>query len=71
MDIRLSAFFDASTLQRAREYVRTGLVTSVELLADGTLKGRVSNGRGQIYQQRIAFARSSVEGGCSCPVGQN
>jgi uncharacterized Zn finger protein len=51
--------------------VRKGLVTSVELLANGTLKGRVSNGRGQSYQQPIAFARSSVDGGCSCPVGQN
>lgn len=71
MDIRLSAFFDAVTLQRARVYVQQGFVTSIELLADGTLKGRVSNGRGQSYQQQIAFARNFVEGECSCPVGYN
>ena len=71
MDIRLKDHFDALTLQRARDYVRRCLVVSVEPLLDGAIKGRVSNGRGKSYQQRIAVNGDLVDGACSCPVGHN
>ncbi|MEX2430549.1 MAG: SWIM zinc finger family protein, partial [Dehalococcoidia bacterium] len=71
MDIRLSDHFDKTTLQRGREYARGGLVVALEPLTNGALKGRVSNGRGNSYQQRITFGRGLVYGICSCPVGHN
>ena len=71
MDIRLNDHFDRATLQRGRDYALRGLVISVEPLADGALRGRVSNGRGETYQQRIGLGRGLVDGICSCPVGHN
>lgn len=58
-------------MERGRDYVRLGLVVSVEPLLDGAIKGRVSNGRGKSYQQRITLRRALVDGICSCPVGYN
>ena len=71
MDIRLSDHFDRTTLQRGRDYARGGLVALVEPLVDGALRGRVSNGRGMTYQQRITLGRGLIDGICSCPVGHN
>ena len=71
MQLRLGDHFDSITLQRGQDYARRGLVRSVEAMADGALRGEVSNGRGNRYQQRIRFGRSFVEGDCSCPVGLN
>ena len=71
MNIRLSDHFDKPTLQRGRDYARRGLVGSVEALADGTLGGRVSNGRGNSYRQRITLGHGLVDAVCSCPVGHN
>ena len=71
MDIRLRDYFDAGTVQRGQDYARRGLVTSIEPLAEGKFKSRVSNGRGESYQQRITIGRGFVDGACSCPVGQN
>ena len=71
MDHRLNASFDAVTLERARGYVQQGLVSSVELETDGTLRGLVKNGRGQSYRQRIVLAHRLIDGKCSCPVGHN
>jgi superfamily II DNA or RNA helicase len=63
--------FDGATLQRGRDYARCGLVSLVEPLADGAIRGRVSNGRGDSYQQRITLGRGLVDGNCTCPVGHN
>jgi len=71
MDIRLKDHFDGATLQRGHDYARRGLVSLVEPLADGAIRGRVSNGRGDSYQQRITLGRGLVEGNCTCPVGHN
>ena len=71
MDIRLSDHFDATTLDRGRDYARRGLVVSVDGLADSTLKAEVSNGRGKTYQQRITVGHGLLYGICSCPVGHN
>ncbi|MCC6002270.1 MAG: SWIM zinc finger family protein, partial [Pararhodobacter sp.] len=71
MNLRLGSFFDAATLQRGRDYARRGLVVAVEPLSGGGLRGQVSNGRGQTYQQRIVLERGIVDGTCSCPVGYN
>lgn len=71
MDIRLKDHFDGLTLERGRDYVLRGLVISVEPVPDGAIKGRVSNGRGKSYQQRISLHRALVDGICSCPVGHN
>jgi superfamily II DNA or RNA helicase len=71
MDIRLRDFFDAVTVQRGQDYARRGLVTAVEPLPDGTLQGRVSNGRGENYRQLIILGRGFVNGSCTCPVGEN
>ena len=71
MDIRLKDHFDRTTLERGRDYAQSGLVSSVEALTDGMLRGRVSNGRGSSYQQQIALGRGRVDGVCSCPVGKN
>lgn len=71
MDIQLKDHFDKTTLERARDYVLRGFVVSVERLLDGAIKGRVSNGRGKSYQQRITSGRRLVDGICSCPVGHN
>lgn len=71
MSIRLNDHFDSITLERGRDYARRGLVGSVEALKDGTLNGRVSNGRGTSYQQQIAFDRGLLDSVCSCPVGKN
>lgn len=70
-DMHLRDHFDAGTLQRGQDYARRGLVRSVETLADNTLRARVSNGRGESYQQRISIGNSFVDGICSCPVGHN
>jgi len=71
MDIRLNEHFDGPTLERGHDYVRRGLVVSVEPLLDGAITGRVSNGSGQVYRQRITLDRGRVDGICSCPVGHN
>lgn len=71
MDIKLNEHFDATTLQRGRDYARRGLVVSVEPLANGVLQARVSNGRGKTYRQNIAMMRGVIDGNCSCPVGHN
>ena len=71
MTIRLSDYFDVATLARGRDYARRGFVVSVEALPDGALRARVSNGRGQSYQQRIVLGHGLVDGNCSCPVGHN
>lgn len=71
MHLRLGDHFDSITLQRGQDYARRGLVRSVEAMADGTLRGEVSNGRGNRYQQRISFGRGVFEGDCSCPIGVN
>ncbi len=71
MDIRLKDHFDGVTLERGRDYAQRGFVASVEPLLDGALRGRVSNGRGKSYQQRITMRRALVDGICSCPVGYN
>ncbi len=71
MDVRLKDHFDTTTLERARDYVLRDLVVSVEPLLDGAIKGRVSNGRGKRYQQRITLFGGLVDGDCSCPVGHN
>ncbi|MGX0902419.1 hypothetical protein ACSSV8_000983 [Roseovarius sp. MBR-79] len=44
---------------------------SVEAMPDGALRARVSNGRGQSYQQRMTLDHGLVDGMCSCPVGYN
>jgi superfamily II DNA or RNA helicase len=71
MTIRLSDHFDEATLARGRDYARRGFVVSVEAMPDGALRSRVSNGRGQSYQQRITLDHGLVDGMCSCPVGYN
>lgn len=71
MTLHLSEQFDAATLERGRDYVRRGLVVSVETLPDGTLRGGVANERGRLYQQKIATLRDRVDGICTCPVGYN
>ena len=71
MELQLSDHFDEATLQRGRDYARRGLVGAVEALPDGVLEGRVSNGRGAVYRQRITLGRGRVDGACSCPVGRN
>jgi superfamily II DNA or RNA helicase len=71
MDIRLRDYFDSVTVQRGQDYARRGLVTAVEPLLDGTLEGRVSNGRGENYRQLIKLGRGFVNGSCTCPVGEN
>jgi superfamily II DNA or RNA helicase len=72
--MRLRDHFDQITLQRARGYASAGQVLSVEPEGDGRLRARVSNGRGQIYLQRIGLdegGRGLVDGVCTCPVGYN
>lgn len=72
--MRLRDHFDQITLQRARGYAAGGHVLSVEPQGDGRLRARVSNGRGQTYQQRIGLdqrGRGLVDGVCTCPVGYN
>lgn len=69
--MHLRDHFDAGTLQRGRDYARRGLVSAMETLSDNTLKARVSNGRGDSYQQRISIGNGFVDGICSCPVGHN
>jgi superfamily II DNA or RNA helicase len=71
MDLPLKKYFNANYLQRGRSYVRSNLVKSVDLLPDGRLEGRVSNGRGNIYSQMITLEGGSVRSICSCPVGYN
>lgn len=71
MSIRLSDYFDASTLARAHDYVDRGLVVLVETQRGGAIASRVSNGGGQIYNQHIAVHGDTVFGACSCPVGHN
>jgi uncharacterized Zn finger protein len=71
MHLRLGDHLDSVTLQRGQDYARRGLVLSFEAMADGTLRGEVSNGRGNRYRQRIRFGRGVFEGDCSCPVGVN
>ncbi|WP_299821471.1 DEAD/DEAH box helicase [uncultured Jannaschia sp.] len=71
MNIRLKNHFDDATFLRGRDYAQRGHVVSVEPLEDGALRGRVSNGRGDSYQQRITLSPSLVNGICSCPVGHN
>ena len=71
MDVRLKDHFDPLTLERGRDYLLSGLVVSVEPLPDGAIKGRVSNGRGKSYQQRITLHGGRVDGLCSCPVSHN
>ena len=71
MDRRLTEHFDGVTMQRGRDYATRGLVELVEPLADGALRGRVSNGRGKRYQQWITLRGGLVDGMCSCPVGYN
>ena len=71
MNLRLNDHFDAATLQRGLDYARRGNVVSVEALQGAVLRARVSNGRGQSYQQRITLGNGRVEGVCSCPVGYN
>lgn len=68
MDIK--DHFDAGTLQRGHDYARAGHVLSVEALGDG-VEARVSNGRGEIYRQRIGLRRGVIDGLCTCPVGHN
>jgi len=71
MTIRLSDHFDERILQRGRDYARRGLVVEVEAQADGSLTGRVENGQGASYRQRLSLGGGRVEGFCSCPVGYN
>ena len=71
MGIRLSDHFDSSTLRRANDYVDRGLVVLVETQPRGAVVSRVSNGRGQVYNQHIAMHGDAVFGACSCPMGQN
>ncbi len=71
MYIRLSEHFATPTLQRGRDYANRGLVVDLEPLEDGTLRGRVSNGRGKTYRQQITLGRDLIGGICSCPVGHN
>ena len=68
MDHRLNASFDAVTLERARGYVQQGLVSSVELETDGTLRGLVKNGRGQSYRQRIVLAHRLITANVPAPL---
>lgn len=71
MLIRLSDHFDSSTLQRAQDYVDRGLVMKVETERGGAVVSKISNGRGQVYNQHIAVHGDSVFGACSCPMGHN
>ncbi|MDN2582689.1 DEAD/DEAH box helicase [Aquibium sp. ELW1220] len=71
MQLRLEDHFDGITLLRGKEYARRGHVVSVEAMEDGSLRGEVSNGRGDRYRQTIRFVRGAVAGDCSCPVGFN
>ncbi len=71
MTIKLSDHFDATTLQRGRDYARRGLVEAVEAQADGLLTARVENGQGSTYRQRVSFGGGRVNGACSCPVAHN
>ena len=63
MTIKLSDHFDATTLQRGRDYARRGLVEAVEAQADGLLTARVENGQGSTYRQRVSFGGGRVDGG--------
>lgn len=71
MGIRLSDHFDTMTLQRAQDYVDRGMVMQVETERSGAVLGRISNGRGQTYNQHIALHADAVFGACSCPIGHN
>lgn len=71
MRIRLSDHFDSSTLKRAQDYVDRGLVMKVETERGGAVVSRISNGRGQAYNQHIALHGDAVFGACSCPMGHN
>lgn len=71
MGIRLSDHFDSSTLRRAQDYVDRGLVMKVGTEGSGAVLSRVSNGRGQAYNQHIALHGDIVFGACSCPMGHN
>ena len=71
MRIQLSDHFDSSTLLRGHDYVDRGLVIKVEAERDGAVVSRVSNGRGQAYNQHIALHGDAVFGACSCPMGHN
>lgn len=71
MWIKLSDHFAASTLQRAHDYVDRGLVIKVEAEQGGAVVSRVSNGRGQAYNQHIALHGDALLGACSCPMGHN
>jgi superfamily II DNA or RNA helicase len=71
MGIRLSDHFDSTTLQRAHDYVDRGLVVRVETHLGGAVESRISNGRGQVYNQHIALHGDAVFGACSCPIGHN
>jgi superfamily II DNA or RNA helicase len=71
LDMRLKDYFDAGTVERGQDYARRGLVTSIDPLSADKFTSRVSNGRGESYQQRITISRGYVDGICSCPVGRN
>jgi superfamily II DNA or RNA helicase len=71
MVIRLSDYFDSSTLQRAHDYVNREQVVLVETPRDGAVVGRVSNGRGQVYNQHIALHEDAIFGACTCFIGHN
>ena len=67
--------FHPASIDRARDYVRLGLVRSVTVASKQTLISEVANPRGRVYQQHIEFVirgtRLVVDGDCSCPVGHN
>lgn len=71
MAMRLSDHFDSATLRRAQDYVDRGLVVKVHTERGGSVESRVSNGRGQTYNQHIALHGDGVFGACSCPMGNN
>ena len=73
--IDLGDSFNPASIERAREYVRFGLVRSVRAISKQALISEVANPRGRVYQQHIELhivgKQLLVEGQCSCPVGYN
>ncbi len=64
--------FDVKTLERAFGYARGGNVLYLSGSPHTVLLAEVSNGRGEVYQQRIRIKGPEVvDGDCTCPVGFN
>lgn len=67
----LGRWFDATTLERAHEYVRKGRVLEAYAEPSGTIRGSVKGSEWKPYDQRISVTPDRVDGLCTCPVGAN